>query len=184
MTDEIPEELRTEKIKRSGETTLTIDGETFQAFNLAYQSLREDTNTEHLRDYEIKRKLWYLLCEVYLEHSHYRNSSFVNSKIAEFLDDVCRTLEEFEVLIGIHNFELAASETAIWDFKLTKFTKTELSQMGLGAGKLMDEFADQPTMIVQAAGNNNSLVAIRARKKAKFNLEVLRTFFPDCRTIP
>jgi hypothetical protein len=177
MIDEVPEELLTAQMKESNETTLTTDGEVFLEFNSVFQSLRKDPKTEHLRDYEIKRKLWHLLCEAYINQETYLDDSTLKEKITQFVDDVCQPHEQFEALIRIHNFELTVPEINIWDFKITKFTNPELSKMGLPTGKLMEEFADQPIMIVQASGNNHTLVVIRARKKANFNLEVIRTFF-------
>lgn len=177
----IPEELLPPEMEPSN---LEISGQEYCDFDSVFHQLRNDRSTEYLSDKELKDRLWYILCDVFVNRDSYTKNSKLKEKVRQFLSKLCRPLEEFEVMFKVYSFEVTERTINFWDCSITRFDRSELNAWGLDPSKdalkrAISEFENQTLMIVKESGNEQKLVVERARKKATIRLKALQTYLSD-----
>lgn len=183
----IPNEFLSESEKKTEHAFhLYIADKDYYKFNNILNDLKKDQSTEHLTKKQLKEKLWYLLCEIYVNREFYRKDSSGNLKIKidEFLSDICRPPTEYEIIFRILNADMGESPVRLWNCQVTNYDRDSLINWGLNkkdnlTTKLLSEFADKTIMILTEIGNSEKFVLERARKTAEFNLKVLQTFLSE-----
>ena len=152
-------------------------------YHNSLEKLRKDSQTEYLKDNELKNKLDILILEVWQNETERRNENFLVNKIKEFLEKICKPLEEYEIIFKIDNLKIKR-ETIFWDFIISNLTKEELIEKGFdesengGIYKISD-FENKTLIFVKEVGNNNSLIVKRARKRANFAVKLLQSYLSE-----
>lgn len=154
-------------------------------FNSIYESLRQDLRTDFLSDRQLKKKLWYLVCRVFLERDRYRkDTSLLKQQAEEFAQDLFKPVQDYEVLFGISNFSLVEDSIEFWDcsifskgkLNLVEWAKMELNS--IGEERLL-QLQGLTQIIVRDRGNNPQMVFDRARAKSQIRLNALQSFLAE-----
>lgn len=185
MSGVIPEELLTPELKQLGHTSMELSGKERDQFYLVFNNLREDRETEYLSDKELKDRLWFLLCEVVINRSDYKDGSKLKKKIEEFLSELCKPVVEHEVMFKVLNFDVGSKQLNFWDCLITKYDRQALIDWGFNPSKRhirdISDFENQTQIIVKERGNNIGFIIKRAREKAKRRLKALQVYLSERR---
>lgn len=181
MQREIPEDLLTEEMKDSEQTSLYVDGDGFSGFHNIVKNLRKDNLTEHLNDKELEKRFWHLFCDVYLHKNQYSDSKVLSSRINTFISEICQPFKIYEVLIPLLNAQFSKMPIQIWDSTILIANEANLNALnvqrnGMFSESINKEFLDRPVISVVVEGNNESLVMGRARSKSALALKILQTY--------
>ena len=123
LSSEIPEELQPSDEE---ELFVTIADQEYYDFYSAFRELRGDKSTEYLSDKELKEKLWYAVCDVLVNEALYKKDlKLLDQKVDEFLSEICKPIEEFEVMLRVKNFELDEGAIQFWDCLIARFDKSQ-----------------------------------------------------------
>lgn len=183
MSGVIPEELLTPELKKLNHTSMVLSGKDREQFYSVFDKLREDRATEYLSDKEIKDRLWFLLCDVFINRSVYKDGSKLKNKIDEFLSDLCKPEIEHEVMFKVLNFDVGLKQLQFWDCLITKYDRQALIDWGFDPSRRhireVKDFEDQTQIIVKERGNNPGLIIKRAREKAKRRLKALQVYLSE-----
>jgi hypothetical protein len=179
MAGVVPEDLWTEEMREAQCASVVLWGETCQAFGQAMEQLRADQETEYLSDKELKERLWRLVSEVAVKEGEYRNDQKLNAEIREFQQDICKPLEDCEVLIQVQNLDAGNEVITLGDCTLSKFDRDQLVAWGLDPtigdlAKLLNQFAGATLITISESGNHSGLILDRARQKAAQRLRMLQ----------
>ena len=179
----MPRELKS-KSKFSPVNTLSLFDKEVDFYYDSFEKLRTDDRTEYLRENELKDKLDILIWEVWLDDSERNNEKFFENKIEEFLEDIFKPLEEYEIIFKINNLKIE-KEVTLWDCLIKNFSKEELIIEGFDKNGLYEisDFENKTLIFVKEVGNNNSLIIERARKKANFAIKILQSYLSEMRLI-
>jgi hypothetical protein len=166
------------------ENDLSFSGNEKQLYSQSYFLLRDNTQTEYLKDKELNERLSDLVLEVIEDKDKFKTPTELNQKINEFLKDIIAPLKEYEILFKIRNMDAnLKDEITIWDFKIVKYDKNSLISWGFQEEKRylhkINDFKDQNLILVKEHGNNISEVIKRARIKANKRLRTLQTYLKD-----
>lgn len=110
----IPDEFLSEEMIESEKTSLLLTGDEAILFNESVKTLRTDIKTEYLKDAEIKNRLWFFICEVWSGKQKYLDAKDLTIKIGEFIQDICKPLDEYELIFKIHNLKVK-KKVKVWD---------------------------------------------------------------------
>jgi len=183
ISGDIPNELLSEEMKKDQITSFVLTDEEVILLDESFNKLRKDSKTEYLKDSELKNRLWYLVCEIWIKRKEFKNSNELKTKIHSFVEDICKPLKDYEVLFKIHNMDANLEEVFFWDCKITKYDKTSLINWGFQEKKFyirkINDFENQNLIIVSEKGNNSAEVTKRARVKANKRLRTLQTYLKE-----
>lgn len=183
FSGKIPEEFLSEEMKKAQHTSLVLTDEEVILFDESLKRLREDLETEYLNDSELKNRLWYLLCEVWAKRKDIKDSKEIKLEINSFIEDICKPLEEYEVIFKIHNLKIK-KKTKIWDCIIYNYSKSTLVRKGFthtikNFSKEIKNFEKQTLISLTVEGNNSSLVTERAREKGNKMIKLLQTYLSE-----
>jgi hypothetical protein len=165
----IPKELLSEEMKKSEKTSFVLTDEEVFLFDESLKKLREDLQTEYLKDSELKDRLWYLVCEIWIKRKEIKNSKEVKLAVNSFIESICKPLEEYEVIFKVHHLKIK-KKTKIWDCIIYNYSTTTLVRKGFthtikDFSKEIKNFEKQTLISLTVEGNNSSLVTERARER-------------------
>jgi hypothetical protein len=180
LSGEIPRELLTKENMDSENPSLILTGDEMLLFHESVKTLRKDIKTEYLKDNEIKDRLWFLVCEVWNGRQTFKDSKKLKTKINDFIESICKPLDEYEVIFKVHNLELK-KRIKIWDCFIVNYSKNTLKRKGFRDTniyflKIINDFEKKSLILVPESGNNYSLATERARKKANEVIKLLQTY--------
>lgn len=165
------------------ENGLSFSGNEKQLCSQSYFSLRDDTQTEYLKDKELNERLYDLVLEVIGDNAKFKKPTELTNKIEEFLGNIIKPLKEYEVLFKIQNMDAKFEELVFWDCKIARYDKTSLIGWGFQEEKRylhgINDFENQNLILVKEKGNNTSEVFKRARIKASKRLRTLQTYLKE-----
>ncbi|MCG3147722.1 MAG: hypothetical protein PCFJNLEI_01163 [Verrucomicrobiae bacterium] len=179
MAGVVPEDLWSEEMKTTQRATVMLWGETQRAYEDALRQLRADKTTEYLSDKELKDRLWRLVCEIAIKEDEFTHDQKLQGKICEFQQDICKPLENCEVLIRVEHLDAGSEVINLGDCTVSKFSRDQLAAWGLNPAipelaKRLEEFAGATLIAVPESGNNPGLILDRAREKAAQRLRILQ----------
>ena len=96
----------------------------------SYFLLRNDSQTEYLKDSELNERLYKMVLEVIEDGDKFKNQSELDNKINLFLEEVIKPLKEYEVLFKIHNMDAEIVEVPFWDCKIARYDRACLINWG------------------------------------------------------
>ncbi len=183
LSGRIPEDFLTEEMKKAESPSLILTDDEAFLFDESYESLRKDYQTEYLKDNEVKDALWYLTCEIWSNRKKFRNSQELGLKINNFIKEICKPLEEYEVIFKVNNLKIK-KRTKVWDSVIINYTKRTLINKGFKhsekfLSKRIDDFEKQTLLLITETGNNSSLVINRARQKGNEIAKLLQTYLSE-----
>jgi len=183
----IPDKFLTEEMKKDESPSLILTDDEALLFDERYKNLRKDCQTEYLKDNEVKNLLWYLTCEIWSDRKKFKNSKELQSKINNFVEDICKPLEEYEVIFKVNNLKIK-KRTRVWDSVIINYTKRTLMQKGFKhseklLSKQIDDFEKQTLLLITETGTNSSLVVDRARQKGNEIVKLLQTYLSEMSSV-
>ncbi|MBU1319539.1 MAG: hypothetical protein KKG33_01780 [candidate division Zixibacteria bacterium] len=184
----IPVDLLTEKMKKLDHTWLCLEGDTCKEYNAILENLTHDRSTEYLKDKEVKNKMWYQLCDVWVNRVEYRDAMRLNIRIDQFIEDVCKPLKRYHVVYRVCSLEIENAPIVIGDFGITGFNALELVECGMAESsgrykELALHFDGATVMRVEEEGTGLDQVFQRATSKARMNINMLRTILTENRFV-
>ena len=189
LEDWIPEQLLTEEEKQKNIKRIALKDDESKDFYTAFDQLRQDDRTEYLDNKELKDRLWFVVCDVFINRDIYkRDTSKLKERISAFLSDICKPIELYEAIFRIDNLQIK-NQINFWDCSVGKYDRNWFVAWGLNPdkapynSKALAEFEDQTIMIVKVTGNKGKVVVEKARKKAKVRLKALQMYLSDARFI-
>jgi hypothetical protein len=179
----IPNEFLSEEMKKFQQTSLVLRDEEVILLDESLKKLREDLRTEYLKESELKNRLWYLVCEIWTKRKEIKNSKELKLEINSFIEDICKPLEEYEVIFKVHNLRIK-KKTRIWDCIIYNYSKSTLIRKGFthtikDFSKEIKNFEKQTLISLTVEGNNSSLVTERAREKGNKMIKLLQTYLSE-----
>jgi len=172
MNWSIPDELLTNEMLEKGESSLWVWGESYLEYQSLVSALRKETELEYITDKQLKDKLWYLVCDVYINRKCYsKNKKELEKKAEHFLSEIFKPIEEYQVIFGVDNLDIGSENVDFYDCNLTKFDRGQFSLSGNDpfsslTERIFSDFAGKTVIQVTEVGNKPNLIAERARKKA------------------
>jgi hypothetical protein len=177
LTNWIPEPAAPEIFK---ENNMKYSGREKEFLYRSYYKLREDPQTEYLEDRELNRRLSSLVTKVIENRNEFLNTSTLKNEINQFIAEIIKPLETYEVMFKILNMKADLDEITFWDCKIAKYDAEALHAWGFEEGKeyLLDieNFTDKNVIIVDEKGNNRAEVVKRARSKANQRIKALQCY--------
>ena len=184
ISGRIPEDIVSDELRHLGHESLFLTGKECNQYYEVYKVLRAKIGTEHLSDNELKERLWYLVCDVFVNRKKYLEENSLEGKIKEFIISVLLPLEEFEVMFAILNFSIGDYTFEFWDSTIKKFDETmlQISNKTL-KDKMLKSFHNKTIILLKEDGNNRKFVIERARARAKIKIKALQTYFSELRIL-
>jgi hypothetical protein len=186
----VPENLCTNEMKsQEGYPYFILSEAEFKAFQDIYQKMRRDLAFEYLTDSDLREKLEQILCEVLVNRKHYRNDRNLDERVVQFLAELAKPVEDYEVMFKVVNVEIRGKEEVLlWDATFLRMNKTKLMGWGLNRARglspaAVDEFDNKTLIIVKQSGNNQELILNRARKRAALVLNALQMYLSELRFV-
>ena len=167
-------------IDRSNGNDLILYGEYYWLYVKVLDELGDELVLEYLTDQELKDALWYFMCEIIANHQIYKDSNKLKIKIDAFLDDLSKSLEDYEVLIPILNIDVKDSKFKYNGIIIKKLEVHCLEEYGIKKGKnafqdkYFEHIVNKTGAIIQEKGNNPNLAYERARRKADLVIRILQ----------
>lgn len=162
------------------ENKIPFTGKEKRNLYISYHALRDDRQTEYLKDRELNERLSGLMIDAIWKPSNYSNQSLQAKKVDEFLSDLLQPLADYEVMFRIHNMNVSIPEIEFWDVKLARLDGQAVKDWGLDRDEFHivrpELFEDKNVIIVHESGNSSSEVEKRARITATRRLRALQTF--------
>lgn len=188
MTGHIPERLRTKEIRDSKILSIMLSSTERDKFDETLNALRQERATEYLSDKELKDKLWYFVCEVFLGRENYKKQTEVGAKVDAFLSELMKPAGEYEVLFRILNFDAGTQPLELWGCKVKRYSGKELKDWGLSTTlfhrRTLVELKNQTLIAIKESGNNPTLVLERAKNQAQNRLTALRVYLSEREFVP
>src|ERR1044072_3172778 len=124
-----------EASKVFNEQGLLFQGNEKKLFYASYGELRKDRQTEHLEDRQLNEKLSGLIVEGLERKEEYKNPAKLNERIDEFLDEIIRPEEDYQIMFCVINLDVKIGETQFWDCSLANYNREQLTSWGFDATK-------------------------------------------------
>lgn len=180
MSGWIPEQIAAETLKEKG---LEISGREIYLYNKSYFELRDDKQTEYLEDRELNKRLSELVLDSIENKDEFKNQSELNNEIKGFLDEIIKSVEQYEILFRIQNLDAKLEEITFWDCKIAKYDKQALVEWGFRKEDysflIMKYFENQNVIVVKEEGNKVTEIVKRARIKANRRLRALQSYLKE-----
>jgi hypothetical protein len=162
---------------------LTLVGNVRRLLNKSYCELREDKRAEHLEDRKLMEKLSALISDVIENKEEFKAQSILNKRIEEFLTEIIKPEEKYQVLFKIHNLHAQIEETEFWDCTVASYNNEQLTAWGFNPEKWYmsgsEVFENQNVIVISEQGHNIAEVVKRARVKAIRRLRVLQNYLKE-----
>lgn len=173
----VPEPAAPQVFQEQG---LKFAGNEKQLLYTSYFELRKDKRVEHLEDRQLNEKLGGLILEALEYKDDYKNPAKLKSRINEFLEEILKPEEAFQVLFRVVNLNVKVEETQFWDCIIVQYDRDQLIGWGFDPEKhipiVMQAFENRTVIIVREKGTNIAEVVKRARVKATRRLRVLQNY--------
>ncbi len=173
----IPEQEAQKIFKEQG---LKFTGNEKQLLYTSYRELRKDHRTEHLDDRKLNEKLGELVLEALERKEEFVNTTKLNSRIDEFLEEIIKPEEVYRVMFRILNLKTKVEETPFWDCVIANYDREQLIAWGFDPEKNypvgVEYFENRAVIVVREEGTNIAQVVNRARVKATRRLRVLQNY--------
>lgn len=162
------------------ENGLSFSGNAKRFYLQSYGELRKDRRTEHLEGRKLNERLSRLILQL-LEHKEkFKSPSSLTDRIIDFLEEVIKPEENYQILFKVHNLNAKIDETKFWDCIIANYDKEQLTAWGFDPEKNFvvdpEAFEDQNVIVVSEKGSNIAEVIKRARVKATRRLRVLQNY--------
>jgi len=168
--DEIPE-------------SISLRGEHYEGYKEIFNLLRQEQVLEYLKNKELDDVLWKFVCKIIINYKYFRrNPKKLDEEIDNFLKDISKPLETYEVFVPIISLAIER-EIKIDDVVIKKFDHSMFENLPVPSddetNKMFNEiinvhFANKTVAIVSVVGNNHELICLRGREKVNKVLNVLR----------
>lgn len=176
----IPEQAAAAVFAENG---LTFTGKERQLYDASYFQLRKDKQTEHLEDRKLNEKLGGLVLEALEGKEKFKNQAALNSRVKEFLDEIIKPEESYQILFRIQNLKAKVEETQFWDCVVASYDREKLIAWGFDPEKNfpigVEAFEGRTVIVVSEKGTNVAEVVKRARLKATGRLRVLQNYLKE-----
>jgi predicted SnoaL-like aldol condensation-catalyzing enzyme len=173
----IPEPAAAEVFAENG---LTFTGNERPLYNASYFELRKDKRTEHLEDRKLNEKLGGLALEALEDKEKFKDQAALNNRVKEFLDEIIKPEESYQILFRVHNLKAKVEETRFWDCVVASYDRDQLVTWGFDPERSfpvgVSDFEDQTVIVVDEKGTSVAEVVKRARLKATRRLRVLQNY--------
>ena len=184
----IPKELLTPYYISNGMTSFIISNEDLTQYKEVYTLLRKEPCFEYLKDNELDKLLWYVLCDVYLFRDFYLNSTCFINRIDRFYKEHSKPLVEYEIYFLIRDCDVAEGDLIYFDSTIKKYTRQELLEIGMkdlsfNKEYLLSEFTSRPLLILREVGNSVKNVVSRAQERAEVVLRFYKLSLLRSRTL-
>jgi hypothetical protein len=168
----VPDDINIDKSKPR---SIFLFGEYYRAYHETLERLRKEVALEYMDCHELKERFWHFVCEVVIGYEAYRDVTYLDRRINEFLSGITKPVADFEILVPILNLDVKDSEIRIGNVSIRKLTQEGLEELGFPREHYcFDRIANNTVAIIPEKGNAPGLIVDRARKKADIVMRVLQ----------
>ena len=165
------------------ENGLRFTGNERSLYYASYFELRKDQRTEHLEDGQLNDKLGRLVLKALEEKEQLRNEAALNNQVKEFLNEIIKPKEEYQVMFKVVNLKAKVAETKFWDCLIATYNREQLVQWGLDPERKypvgVGTFEEQTVIVISGMGTNVTEVVKRARVDATRKLRILQNYLKE-----